>query len=335
MTGTDELLPCPFCQKGMMLRAALWPSEGDRDAIIHAAPTDCPLGDFSNDTFDRSIVEVWNRRAPAHPTMKGGQIVGYANLYRKEDGGFELGGSDVYPSPEPEWGDFAGNFVGPVALVLSALLSAPADPAPQFLSTEDGEFNGNEFEGDLTPAPTAPAPSDAGVVEALLDGKGWVFWNPDSGEEYSANHPVDSGECEDAENIRRSTGQEDVLWQALQAQPVLRAAPAGDVEGDPTQRGYIEVIKVEKLLLAKLGREWAPSGFSIVSLIEALASRSPNETLEQAAAHLAEIAKAMWERCESKRPDDQSVGAGEADDATTAWLFEKAADAVRSMKEPE
>lgn len=57
------LLPCPFCGKAMMLRGALWPAEGDRDAVIHAGPTDCPLYDFANDTFDGSIVEVWNRRA--------------------------------------------------------------------------------------------------------------------------------------------------------------------------------------------------------------------------------------------------------------------------------
>lgn len=65
MTAPTELLPCPFCGKAMMLRGALWPSEGDRDAVIHAEPTDCPLYDFSNDTFDESIVEVWNRRLPA------------------------------------------------------------------------------------------------------------------------------------------------------------------------------------------------------------------------------------------------------------------------------
>lgn len=65
MTDLNEkaLKPCPFCGKAMMLRGALWPSEGDRDAIIHVEPTDCPLYDFSNDTFDGSIVEVWNRRA--------------------------------------------------------------------------------------------------------------------------------------------------------------------------------------------------------------------------------------------------------------------------------
>lgn len=65
------LSPCPFCGKAMMLRGALWPAEGDRDAVIHAEPTDCPLYDFANDTFDGSIVEVWNRRAPSPSPAPG------------------------------------------------------------------------------------------------------------------------------------------------------------------------------------------------------------------------------------------------------------------------
>ncbi|TGT64144.1 hypothetical protein EN802_33115, partial [bacterium M00.F.Ca.ET.159.01.1.1] len=52
----------------------------------------------------------------------------------------------------------------------------------------------------------------------LLDGDGWVFWNPDSGEEYSPSHPVESGECEDAQNIRNSTAQEDLLWKSMQSE---------------------------------------------------------------------------------------------------------------------
>lgn len=50
------------------------------------------------------------------------------------------------------------------------------------------------------------------------EGTGWVAWNPDSGEEYTPNHPIDSGECVEAERIRRSTPQEDTLWQGMQEQ---------------------------------------------------------------------------------------------------------------------
>lgn len=55
-----DLLPCPFCSKTMMLRSALWPSEGDADAIIHAFPTDCPMVGFSDGSADGSIIEKWN-----------------------------------------------------------------------------------------------------------------------------------------------------------------------------------------------------------------------------------------------------------------------------------
>lgn len=56
----SELLPCPFCRKPMMLREALWPSEGDTDAIIHADKTDCPMLGFSDGSADGSIIEKWN-----------------------------------------------------------------------------------------------------------------------------------------------------------------------------------------------------------------------------------------------------------------------------------
>jgi hypothetical protein len=94
-------------------------------------------------------------------------------------------------------------------------------------------------EHDVSLKVAMPAP---GEVEA---GTGWVAWNPDSGEEYTPNHPVESGECVEAERIRRSTPQEDVLWNAFQgefqrahdletrlaATPTLATVAAGDDEG--------------------------------------------------------------------------------------------------------
>lgn len=62
------------------------------------------------------------------------------------------------------------------------------------------------------------ARDDVPQVEGLTSGEGWVYWNPDAGEEYADNHPVRSGECVDAEHIRPSTPQEDVLWRAMQEQ---------------------------------------------------------------------------------------------------------------------
>lgn len=58
-----ELLPCPFCDGEVQPRDALWPSDGDSDAVIHASPSVCPLLVFSNDTADKSVYVLWNRRA--------------------------------------------------------------------------------------------------------------------------------------------------------------------------------------------------------------------------------------------------------------------------------
>jgi hypothetical protein len=60
---TIELKPCPFCGGAVQPRDALWPSEGDTDAVIHAEPTDCPMVSFSNYTADKSVYERWNARA--------------------------------------------------------------------------------------------------------------------------------------------------------------------------------------------------------------------------------------------------------------------------------
>lgn len=46
----------------MQFRQALWPSEGDTDAVIHAYPTLCPMTNFSDGTADKSIIERWNHR---------------------------------------------------------------------------------------------------------------------------------------------------------------------------------------------------------------------------------------------------------------------------------
>ncbi|MBO9380215.1 hypothetical protein GG804_25955 [Sphingomonas histidinilytica] len=63
------LLRCPFCHGAMQFRKALWPSDGDSDAIIHAVlgGSNCPMGDFGNGTADESIISLWNTRTPDHP----------------------------------------------------------------------------------------------------------------------------------------------------------------------------------------------------------------------------------------------------------------------------
>lgn len=54
------------------------------------------------------------------------------------------------------------------------------------------------------------------ATTAPANGEGFVYWSPDTGEEYGRNHPVDSGEVSDATNIRHSTEMEDALNAGLQ-----------------------------------------------------------------------------------------------------------------------
>ena len=59
-------------------------------------------------------------------------------------------------------------------------------------------------------------------------GRGWVFFNPDSGTEYAESHPIESGEADDAEDIRKSTHFEDFLIEQL------REAQAREVAASPS-----------------------------------------------------------------------------------------------------
>lgn len=85
ITGADKLLPCPFCGGEVQFRKALWPADGDVDAVIHKDVTlHCGLSHFSNDSVDEQIIAAWNRRAPqAGPPMasEDGKLLLWAGRY--------------------------------------------------------------------------------------------------------------------------------------------------------------------------------------------------------------------------------------------------------------
>ena len=50
---------------------------------------------------------------------------------------------------------------------------------------------------------------------------GWLYYNPDTGIEFSAQHPARSGECEDAKNVREATADElltelKLAWEVIE-----------------------------------------------------------------------------------------------------------------------
>ena len=59
----EALMPCPFCKHDVQFRKALWPSDGNADAIIHTESSNCGLVEFSDGSIDESIVSKWNTRA--------------------------------------------------------------------------------------------------------------------------------------------------------------------------------------------------------------------------------------------------------------------------------
>lgn len=54
------------------------------------------------------------------------------------------------------------------------------------------------------------------VSKADFIGEGWVYWSPDTGEEFASQHPVESGEVPDATHIRQATEMEASLNAGLQ-----------------------------------------------------------------------------------------------------------------------
>ncbi len=73
----------------------------------------------------------------------------------------------------------------------------------------------------------------------------------------------------------------------------------------------------------------------IATLLEALSTaerRGAERMRERCAHHLSEVAQAMWDRCETKRSATVDVADGEKEDATTAWCFDKAAEAIRNLE---
>ena len=86
MSLSEEMKPCPFCEAPMMERHALWPSDGDTDSIIHAAPTDCGMVDFSIGAADNGVSTraAWNRRSEGRaPSPEGWDPEEFDRWYAK------------------------------------------------------------------------------------------------------------------------------------------------------------------------------------------------------------------------------------------------------------
>ena len=71
----------------------------------------------------------------------------------------------------------------------------------------------NDFRRVLEVALSTRTVDEPGEVERQ---RGWIYFNPDAGTEWAESHPVESGEVDDAEDIRPGTAEE-LLKQLLPA----------------------------------------------------------------------------------------------------------------------
>jgi ribosomal protein S27AE len=180
------LLPCPHCGPGESVVEA-WQDDygywrvtcgrcGSSSGTVPGKPTEANLARWPNPRA--SAIAAWNRRAPVSAPPGEAEVVAWL--------GTNLDGESE-PLLEQRQAEFWSNG------------ACHAEPLVTLASLQSMQ-----------------ARAEAAERGVALEGTGWVFWNPDSGEEYYPDHPVESGICDDAERVRKSTVQEDVLWLAVQ-----------------------------------------------------------------------------------------------------------------------
>lgn len=98
----------------------------------------------------------------------------------------------------------------------------------------------------LRPSPPAP------------EGCGWLFWNPDTGEEWASDHPIESGEVPDAQNIRSATAS-------------VMVAAYTDRCVELAERAVSNAAAWERARIAEAARPSAPSLEEVKGALEQLA----------------------------------------------------------------
>ena len=102
----------------------------------------------------------------------------------------------------------------------------------------------------------SPAPS--------LPSLGYLYSNPDTGTEFSENHPVESGECDDAENVREATAEalrDELLeaWREREEAEVELARKAEPPRMSTLTEAQIKHM-VDRFLSWKLPTAFNPDG---------------------------------------------------------------------------
>jgi hypothetical protein len=147
---------------------------------------------------------------------------------------------DGQPFPIPSIIDALNAYTSTEALrealanALRALEFSRAELNEYELEATGEDYNSPTINAAIDEARTAlsgrPAPSTPSL--------GYLYFNPDTGTEFPENHPVESGECDDAENVREATAEalRDELveaWRANAEMEVNHARAIKQISGSP------------------------------------------------------------------------------------------------------
>ena len=169
--------------------------------------------------------------------------------------------------------------------------AVPVEPTPEMIAAAYGNYlRGTErgnWKAMLAAAPEPPANSQ-GSLDGSADREspvGWLFFNPDAGVEFSENHPIESGEVTDAENIREATSEtllEELLsaWKDWEADRQILDEYKNAAD-DPVKAQLVEALKEIRATI-KNSEEWwmdCPNrgGFDVEKIDAALAAAEAEE----------------------------------------------------------
>lgn len=175
------------------------------------------------------------------------------------------------------------------------------------------------------------APMPIEEVEALVDTRGWLFFNPDTGTEWSEDHPHESGEVPDAENVRPATAaalQEQLIeaWQGISEEHASKAEAIAHLVGERDAA----IARAEKAE-AELAKLSDPAAVRINLLRGTIArpaglyfAEDANGPLAEALAKLSEAEVLLRQAGQALDPFDDVLGEdtdGERDDerVTASW----------------
>lgn len=206
-----------------------------RDALAALDSTPAPVGEDFDQKLSAMCDEGWKFHAGPPPEYDSplAQVYDAGIGYAWDQLASILGVTDY------EGGDGSEDYETDVANTGRNILVAAG-----FTNADGDLLTAADIVRLATPAPEGASWFYAQEVAtpAPDNGEGWVYFNPDTGSEYARNHPVESGECIDATDVRPSTLMEDALNERVQELFHASLATPAPVSPPPSDEGLVELV---------------------------------------------------------------------------------------------